>query len=250
MLATRLCGGLGLSLMVASVSPSHAAIYPLNWMSYAPVPIGSSIPNNSNYLLPGVGLVNVTYSFTGTFSNARLTGPASLNNGNIAYSGDNYTWGTYESFSAVNLTTGGPFGLPWSITFTFPSTLPAGSIALGVAGLGRTLNGGGQMTTATVLQSGTYLGEWEIGNTFGSNVFSGGTGSFSLHNSQIGAGGSNPWWNTKLAVVRIDDPISSLTVLFSQLRGDGTNLNIAFIPAPGAAVALALAGLAGARRRR
>ncbi len=250
MFTKQLGGSLGLTLILSATTTAHAATYSLNWMSYAPVNIGSSIPNNSNYLLPGVGLVNVSYGFTGTFSNARLTGPASLNNGNIAFGADNYTWGTYESFGAVNLNTGGPFGVPWTITFTFPSTLPAGSIALGVSGLGRTLNGGGQMTTATVQQNGTYLGQWEIGNTFGSNVFTGGTGSFSLHNSQIGPGGSNPWWNTKLAVVRIDDPISSLTVNFSQLRGDGTNLNIAFIPAPGTGVLLTIAGVCSARRRR
>lgn len=41
-----------------------------------------------------------------------------------------------------------------------------------------------------------------------------------------GAGGVDPHWNTPLGVVRIDDPVSSLTVIFNQLRGDGVGVNI------------------------
>jgi hypothetical protein len=36
----------------------------------------------------------------------------------------------------------------------------------------------------------------------------------------------DPPWNTPLGVARIDDPVSSLTVIFNQPRGDGVGVNI------------------------
>jgi MYXO-CTERM domain-containing protein len=72
-----------------------------------------------------------------------------------------------------------------------------------------------------------------------------------MQNSVTGLGGQNPHWNTELGLVKIMDPISSLTVRFSQLSGDGVGLNIAsVVPTPGAAALAGIASLAGLRRRR
>lgn len=66
--------------------------------------------------------------------------------------------------------------------------------------------------------------------TAGASQFTGGAGTFSVQNSVTGAGGANPWWNTQLGVVRIDDAVSSLTVNQSLIRGDGIGFNIGFEP--------------------
>ena len=71
-----------------------------------------------------------------------------------------------------------------------------------------------------------------------------------MQNSLTGLGGQDPWWNTPLGVVRIDDPISSLTINFSQIRGDGIGVNIAAIPEPATAALVGLGALLVARRRR
>jgi len=65
-----------------------------------------------------------------------------------------------------------------------------------------------------------------------------------------GIGGADPHWNTELGVVRIDDALSSLTIHYSTLRGDGVGSNIGFVPAPASAMVMGLAGIAVSRRRR
>ena len=66
--------------------------------------------------------------------------------------------------------------------------------------------------------------------TAGASQFTGGAGTFSVQNSVTNAGGINPWWNTQLGVVRIDDAVSSITVYQSQIRGDGIGVNVGFEP--------------------
>jgi hypothetical protein len=246
MSVNRLIVGVGACVAVLCGTTLPAAAVPLNWMNMAPTPFGTSVPNNSVYTLPGIGNVTVSYAFTGTFADSRFQNPLLLN-GNV--SANAYTWGNQELFAATNL---GQTGQPsnWRITYTFTSLLPGGSIYLGVSGLGRTTNNGGMMTVASVNQNGTYLGDWSGGGNYGLTQFTGGPGVFSLNNSVTGAGGADPWWNTSLAVIRIDDQISSLTVNFSQLEGDGLGLNIASVPAPGAAALLGLGAAAALRRRR
>ena len=85
----------------------------------------------------------------------------------------------------------------------------------------RKTHASGGASVYTVNQNGTFLGDWTDGGPWGPTQFTGGAGTFSVQNSVNGASGSNPWWNTPLGVVRIDDAVSSLTVNCSQIRGDG-----------------------------
>ena len=247
--STFISAGAAVCVLVCG-STASAVNFPLQWMNQAPVAFGNPIPSGSVFALPGVGAVTVTHNVPTQFTQARTTF-AGNQNGTIVNGPNTYTWGPHEEFGAVNNTPSNPIvPVPWTITYTFTGLQPGGSIYLGVSGLGRTTSFGGGASTVTVNQNGTYLGEWQPGG-FGSNQFTGGVGTFSLQNSVTGPGGSNPWWNTQLALVRIDDSISSLTVNVSHIAGDGLGMNIAsVVPAPGAASVLTLAGIAGLRRRR
>ncbi len=227
-----------------------ASLYGIDWLNMAPTPFGSSVPNASVFNLPGVGNVTVTYSIPTTFTDARFQN-ALLLNGNVVYGSDTYSWTSHELFAATNNATPNPLvvGAPWWITYTFPGTMPAGTIFLGVSGLGQTTSYGGGASTATVNQNGTFLGDWTGGGNYGPTQFTPGP-PFQMQNSLTGAGGVDPWWNTPLGVVRIDDPISSLTVNFSQIEGDGVGVNIGAIPEPGSAVLLVLGGAFAMIRRR
>lgn len=241
----------GLILIVAA-STASAANYTVDWLQMSPPPFGSSVPNNSVYNLPGVGNVTITYSLPTWFTDARFQN-ALLLNGNVSSGGDNYAWTAQELFATTNLA--GPstplVGDPWRITYTFTGVQAAGSIVLGVSGLGQTTNNGGGASTATVNQNGTFLGDWSGGGNYGPTQFTSGP-PFQMQNSVTGAGGQDPWWNTPLGVVRIDDPISSLTVDFSQISGDGVGVNIGHVvpvPEPASLMLLAMGGLAMIRRR-
>ena len=72
-----------------------------------------------------------------------------------------------------------------------------------------------------------------------------------MQNSLTGPGGVDPHWNTELGVVRINDAVSSITVDFSQISGDGAGVNIGYaVPAPGSITLLAAAAGLVTRRRR
>lgn len=240
------------SLLAAATltSSAHAVNYNLNWLSYAPTAIGSPVPNASVFNLPGVGPVTVTYSMPAANLHARFQS-------NIFYPGsvtsgpDTYNWSVHEAFSVTSFAQAPSISTSWDITYTFPTTLAPGTIVLGVQGLGATNSPIVGTTTATVLQNGLFLGDYISGQNYGATQFNPGFGSFSMQNSVTGPGGQNPHWNTELGLVKIMDPISSLTVRFNQLSGDGTGVNIAsVVPTPGAAGLAALAGLAAMRRRR
>lgn len=231
-------------------SPALAVNYSLNWLDHSPVAFGNTIPNNSNYFLPGVGNVNITYSIPATFVHNRGQN-ANYANGNVTSGADNYAWTNHEYFGATSFAPTPPAAASWDITYTFSGTLAPGTIILGVAGLGRTTSNGGGMSTATVFQNGLSLGDWNSPANWGATQYTGGPGTFTMNNSVAGAGGADPWWNSELHLVKIMDPISSLTVRFSQLSGDGLSLNIAsFVPTPGAMALTGLAGLTALRRRR
>ena len=233
-----------------AVSSASAALYNIDWLNMAPTPFGSSVPNNSVFFLPNVGNVTVTYSLPNGFSDARFQNP-DLANGNLVVGTDTYSWTSQELFGATNLTSTNPIvGVPWRITYTFPGTQAPGKIYLGVSGLGQTTSFGGGASTATVNQTGAFLGDWSgAGGPWGPTQFTPGP-PFQMQNSLTGAGGADPWWNTPLGVVQINDPISSLTVDFSQISGDGVGVNIGATPEPAGAALLGVGALLTLRRRR
>ncbi len=238
---------LSAGLVGVAAGSAQAVNYPLNWLNMAPTPFGSSVPNNSVFNLPGVGPVTVTYNLPTTFTDARFTNP-SFQNESVTNGPDTYSWGAQEMFAAVN---GVNQTNTWDITYTFSGTLAPGTIYLGISGLGATTNPGGGYSVATVFQNGNYLGDVNSSGAFGPTNYTPGAGVFSMQNSLIAAGGIDPHWNSQLGLVQIMDPISSLTVHFSQLGGDGLGVNIAaVVPAPGDGAFLMLAGLAAMRRRR
>lgn len=238
-------------VVLAAAGSASANVYNINWLDMSPTPNTLPVPNNSNFFLAGVGNVNVTYNISGQFSHARLIN-ASLQNQNIVNGPDTYQWGAHELFAATLLD--GPTPLvpvSWDITYTFSNAVSAGSLYVGVAGLGQTTSFGGGATVATVNQNGTFLGDYIGSNNWGPTQFTPGAGTFSMQNSLNGAGGIDPHWNSGLGLVRIDDTISSLTVHFSHIRGDGAGVNIGYaVPTPASLGLLGLGGLVAARRRR
>jgi hypothetical protein len=241
-----------LAALTSTLAPSaSASIYNIDWLQMSPPAFGTSVPNGSVYNLPGLGNVTVTYSIPSTFLHARGNNPL-LTTGNVVSGPDTYNWNNWELFGATLQTGPNPLvPVPWRLTFSWSNPVPANSIYVGVAGLGRTTSFGGGQTTATVNQNGTFLGDYTGGGNYGLNQFTGGPGTFTLNNSVTGLGGADPHWNTALGVVQINDAnLTSITIDFSHIRGDGAGANIGFIPAPGAGAMLALAGVFAGRRRR
>jgi len=249
----------GLALAAATSSAS-ASNFTINWLnqstpSFGPaVPFGGVVPSGVIYNDPNFGLVQITYSAPAVgFSQVRNTDPQTQN-GTIVSGPDTYTFGAHENFARTNLgpLTGG-LALPsrWGMTYRFLSgPVPAGSLVVGITGLGATTSFGGGASNAMVFQNGTFLGDWQTGTTYGATQFTPGVGMFTLQNSVTDAGGVNPHWNTALGVTLINATVSSLSIEFSQLPGDGVGVNIGFVPSPSAAALLGLGGLLAARRRR
>jgi hypothetical protein len=219
-----------LVFVAAGSRPASATNYAITWLNMSPTPFNSSVPNNSVFLLPGVGNVTVTYNISSNFSHARTTNSC-FYNGSLLVSGDTYLWTLHELFAATLLVGPDPL-VPerWTITYTFPSSQTAGTIAVGIAGLGSTTSFGGGTSIATVNQNGSYLGDWSGGcGPWGATQFSSSAGQFQMQNSLTGPGGQDPHWNTPLGVVRIDDAVSSVTVIMDHIRGDGVGVNIGHI---------------------
>ena len=251
MRAASLAIGLSALTLACFSGRAAAANFTINWLDMSPVPFNTSVPNNSNYFVPGIGNVNITYSLPAPITNSR-TQNGFLQNGTVTSGGNNYNWTNHELFGTIFTTGPDPLvPLTWRITYTFPGTLPANSVYVGAAGMGQTTSFGGGASVVTVNQNGTFLGDWSgAGGPWGPTQFTPAAGTFSMQNSLNGSGGQDPWWNTPLGVVQINDPVSSITINVSQIRGDGMGVNIGFVPAPGACALLGLGGLAISRRRR
>lgn len=218
-----------LAVAIASLLGSgvaNAVNIPITWLDQSPTAFGSPVPNGAVINVAGVGNVTITYAIPAHWTHSRLLS-AGYTAGNVTFGPDTYTWTNYEAFSTIF--TPGLLGPEvGTITYTFAGTLPAGSVFVGPIGLGATTSFGGGTSTTRVLQNGTFLGDYIGDVTAGASQFIGGPGAFTVMNSVTGAGGSNPWWNTQLGVVRIDDAVSSITVIQTQLRGDGIGVNIGF----------------------
>lgn len=223
--ATALSLAVVFCTIVGAVAASAVTI-PITWLDQSPTAFGSPVPNGSIINVAGVGNVTVTYAIPAHWTHSRLAS-AGYTAGSVTSGPDTYTWTNYEAFSTIF--TPGLLGPEvGTITYTFASTLPAGSVFVGPIGLGATTSFGGGTSTTRVIQNGTFLGDYVGDVTAGASQFIGGVGSFTVMNSVTGAGGANPWWNSQLAVVRIDDAVSSITVIQTQLRGDGIGVNIGF----------------------
>lgn len=217
-----------ITICLAAPLAATAATYNITWLDMSPVPFGTSVPSGSIFNVPGIGNVTVTTSIGANVSDSRAQNPDFVV-GSVVNGPDTYQWNNYEYFGTI-LNTGPDPLVPVlsTITYTFPGTLPAGTVYVGTIGLGRTTSFGGGASTSTVNQNGTFLGDF-IGSppgNFGASLFTGGAGTFNVRNSQNGAGGADPWWNSQLGVIRIDDPVSSVTVLQDGIRGDGIGVNI------------------------
>ena len=227
-LVTRAVVGMAMVLLALATIASGASAAVINWLDMSPTAYGSPVPNNSVINVPGVGNVTITYSIPANVTHVRQAG-----GGFLAGSIGATSWSNYESFSTIF--TDGPDPLvpvTWTITYTFPATLAAGTVYFGSIGLGQTSSFGGGASTYTVNQNGTFLGDYTDGGPWGPTQYTGGAGTFSVQNSLTGAGGQNPHWNTPLGVVRIDDAVSSVTIGCSQIRGDGIAVNIGFVVEP------------------
>jgi len=226
----------GSLLTAAALAPVKArAAQTINWLSMSPVGFNATVPNNSNYNLPGVGMVNITYTLPAIFTQSRFTF-LPYTNGNI--SAGAFNWTAYEFLGVVNSFSANA-AAEWRVTYSFPSPQAANTIFVGISGLGRRSDNGGTMTVARVNQNGTFLGDWVSGGNYGPSQYTGGSGFFTMINSLSGPRGVDPWWNSELGVVRINDAVSSLTVIFNQLPGDGVGVNIGFAPAAFGACAIA-----------
>jgi len=235
-------------ILVFAVSTASAVVYNVDWMQMTPTPIGSPPPFTGTYNLPGVGAVQMSYTGPlSDFAEARFQN-VNIMSGSVAYGGDTYSWTNNEMLARTNWAYSGLINSSWQVTYTFSNAIPAGQLILGVSGLGRrdplpNENPLDCISTAIVLQNGTHLGDWTNAQNWGATLFSGGAGNFSMTNSVSGPGGADPWWNTGLALVRIDDPISSLTVRFNQTAGDGLGVNLGVLVPEPSSLALLACGL-------
>jgi hypothetical protein len=236
------------TLSLALHSKSRATT--VQWMDMSPNPADSAtrVPSGSVFSLPGLGNVTMTYSMPAILTSGRgINAPYS--NG----SASSVSWGTWE-YLATYRAAHSPLDDVWTITYTFDNPVPANTLYVGAFGLGSTTNEGGRISSVTGDHNATFLGDYRpAGSTAGATFFSGGAGSFFMKNSQINAGGANPWWNSDLGVAQITDGgFTSLSLTINQVSGDGFGFNIgSAIPEPSAALlGVISAGMLLARRRR
>lgn len=206
-----------------------AATLTIDWLNMSPTAINSPVPNASVFNVVGIGNVTVTKSIGANVSDARATSPSFVS-GSFVFGLNTYQWSNFEYFGTI-LNSGPDPIVPIlsTVTYTFPSVLTPGTVYVGILGLGATTSFGGGASTMTVNQNGTLLGDYPGGGGFGPSLFTPGAGTFTVQNSVTGPGGQDPHWNSQMAVIRIDDPVSSITIQHLGLRGDGIGASVGFI---------------------
>jgi hypothetical protein len=243
--------------VAASASVGRASVNTIDWLNYTPHAVnvsGDTITNGEIFNLVGIGNVRVDYTNFSVATPYRAN-RASLIAGSVISGGDTYNWSDFEDFRRVNFNSEGTI-TQWSVTYTFlGGPVAAGNLYVGAWGLGRLdLNYSGNISVATVNQSGAFIGQYDGGDAaLGAAQYTGGVGTFNLRNSIPGdTTPGNPAFNSALGIVRIDDAVSSLTFTVDHIGFDGLGVNIGttLVPEPGAAAILALGGLIATRRRR
>ena len=221
---------LALALLLAgSGGQATAAVVNINWLQMPPTPFGSSVPNASVFFAPGIGNVTVTHSIGALVHHQRGQSPT-FTVGSVNFGPNTYQWSNFEYFGTI--LTAGPDPLApvvSTVTYTFPALLSPRTVYLGTIRLGSTTSFGGGSSVITVNQNGTFFGDFN-GGAYGPSLFTGGAGTFNVRNSLSAPGGIDPHWNSQLGVVRIDDPVSSLTIIHSGIRGDGIGAHVGFVP--------------------
>src|SRR5690349_16787724 len=132
---------------VAGATGARSAVT-VTWLDMSSAAsFGSPVPNNSVFTVPGIGTVTMSYSIPANFTHVRQSGGAGFTSGSIGAT----SWSNYEDYSTIF--TDGPdplVPLAFTITYTFSSTLPPGSVYFGSIGLGQTSSFGGGASVYTV----------------------------------------------------------------------------------------------------
>lgn len=227
----RLTFAFAMACAVAIAAASHtasAATVTIDWLTYSSTPVNSAVPNASVFFVAGIGNVTVTHSIGAQVSHTRAVSPSFVV-GSVTYGLNTYQWSDFEYFGTI-LTAGPDPLVPVvsTVTYTFPAQLSPGTVYVGTLGLGSTTSFGGGTSIITVNQNGTDFGDFN-GGAFGPSLYTGGPGTFNVRNSLSAPGGIDPHWNSQLDVVRIDDAVTSVTIIHSGIRGDGIGANIGFV---------------------
>lgn len=204
-------------------------------VQYLQVPASGNFTSPSIFNLPGYGNVAVTES----------TEPATFFDQTGAYnqSAGNYNWGTdTQRFNVLNTSQS---NWDYKVTFSFLNGAPDLSRLL-VAPIGLAYG-----TTATIDQQGSLVGEYSFGGTTSTTLYNPGTMTFSSANDH------DPK-NTGWALFQLDQsdgPISSVSLAFDQVPGDGVGFTLGYtspVPEPGSLLLLGsgIIGLGGLLRRQ
>lgn len=192
----------------------------------------SATPNNgvvssgTIYNLAGYGNVRVTHT---TFLNpTRVQGVSGFHSGSITNGSNSYAWNSIDQLFLLNGDVGDS-AVSYSVTFEFMNGLmPGGEGVLGIWGLGRTdLAYTNRISTATVNKNGTFLGDFDLGTSRGASSVTDNAGNFIVKNSLPGdLTPGNPSFNSDLAIIRIDDGVTSITINMVHIGQDGLAFNV------------------------